>query len=136
MKLEKVIGAQIASARDGKMKQAELGERVGRYLGKPWSRQTVSAAEKGGRAFTALELLVLSVELEVPLHSLFVPMPGEDGSAIETPGGIPIPSERLLPSRDEEAAQHEQLKAAQALLNEAALVIAGLAGRAGRLSDA
>lgn len=124
MKLEKVIGAQIAAARDGKMTQAELGERVGRYLGKQWSRQTVSAAEKGGRSFTALELLVLSVELEVPLYSLFGSADVGDDKMIETPGGVPISPERLLPELQEVAGQQEQLAAALALLNEAAMIIA------------
>lgn len=127
MELEKVIGARIAALREGKMTQAELGERVGRYLGKPWSRQTVSAAEKGRRAFAALDLLVLSIELDVPLYSLFEPMPSEEGeedSEIETPGGVPIPVEQLLPDRGETGAQQEQFKVAQSLLSEAGVIIA------------
>jgi len=127
MELEKVIGARIAALRDGKMTQAELGERVGRYMGKPWSRQTVSAAEKGRRAFAALDLLVLSVELDVPLYSLFAPAPSEQGDEdkeVETPGGIPIPVKRLLPDQGTADVQQEQLKAALTLLSEAALIIA------------
>lgn len=81
------------------MTQAELGKRVGRYLGRAWSPQTVSAAEKGRRAFTALELMVLSTELDVPIHSLLSPAFSDGDGAIETPGGIPIPAERLLLER-------------------------------------
>jgi transcriptional regulator with XRE-family HTH domain len=97
MKLEEVIGAQVANCR-GDMTQAELGERLGQHLGRPWSRQTVSAAEKGGRAFTAVELLALSVVLEVPLGYLFTPpatTPGVE-RGIEMPGGAVVPVERLL----------------------------------------
>lgn len=78
------------------MTQAELGEQVGRYLGRTWSRQTVSAAEKGGRAFTALELVVISVVLGVPLNVLFLPHPAAHESDLETPGGEPLPMQVLL----------------------------------------
>jgi len=97
MRLEEVIGSRIAAARTAAdMTQVELGERIGRYLGKLWSRQSVSSAEKGGRAFTAVELLVIAIELGVPLTTLFVPDPSTGEAGIETPGGAVIPAEQVV----------------------------------------
>lgn len=96
MRLEEVIGARIATNRDGRMTQAEFGERVGRYLGKTWSRQTVSAAEKGGRAFTALELIVISIVLDIPMGVLFLPNAAAGTAELETPGGVPLPVESVI----------------------------------------
>lgn len=96
MRLEEVIGARIAANRDGRMTQAEFGERVGRYLGKTWSRQTVSAAEKGGRAFTALELIVISTVLDIPMGVLFLPRTAAGTAELETPGGVPLPVESVI----------------------------------------
>jgi hypothetical protein len=137
VKLEKMIGAQVAAARDGKMTQAELGERVGRYLGKQWSRQTVSAAEKGGRAFTALELLALSTELDVPLSSLLSPVGDEADGVVETPGGIPIPVARLLPGSGSDAMQGEiRLPEEQGATKAQARAIFALAESVDRAADA
>lgn len=76
MKVETIVGLRMASAREARgMSQPELGRLLGEYLGKPWQRQAVSAAEKGARAFTAAELLALSFILRVPVEQLFKPPP-------------------------------------------------------------
>jgi transcriptional regulator with XRE-family HTH domain len=73
MKLEKIIGSNIARLRTRwQMSQPEFGERMGREIGKNWSRQTVSAVENGDRAFTASDLVLLSYVLEVPVSALLL----------------------------------------------------------------
>jgi transcriptional regulator with XRE-family HTH domain len=72
--IERVIGRQLASARKrAGWSQAELGEAVGRFTGKPWSRQTVANAEGGQRGFTASDVWVLSFALDIAPSALIVP---------------------------------------------------------------
>jgi len=48
---------QIAHLRaQRQLSLTDLGEALGRYLGRPWSRQAVHQAERGQRSFTAAEL--------------------------------------------------------------------------------
>lgn len=119
------------------MTQAEFGERVGRYLGRAWSRQTVSAAEKGGRAFTALELMVISIVLGIPVNVLFLPHPAASEIDLETPGGVPLPMELVIshavaePQEREEIVRkytetHEQLVQMKRELDEAQRFIASM----------
>jgi transcriptional regulator with XRE-family HTH domain len=61
------VGNQIRTIRHRKgLKQDEVGQLIEKYLGKPWPRQQVSAAEKGLRAFTIIDILALSAVLDVP----------------------------------------------------------------------
>ncbi|WP_425568319.1 hypothetical protein [Nonomuraea rubra] len=46
------------------MSLTELGEALGRYLDRPWSRQAVHQAERGQRSFTAAELTALALALD------------------------------------------------------------------------
>jgi transcriptional regulator with XRE-family HTH domain len=86
VKIEKVIGANMQLIReDQDMTQAELGEAVAQYLGKPWSRQAVSAAEKGRRAFSAADLLALALVLDVTIPSFFLLRNWQEGN-VELPG--------------------------------------------------
>jgi transcriptional regulator with XRE-family HTH domain len=74
MKLEELIGANLARLREARgMSQAQVGDALSGYLDKPWSRQAVSAAEKGRRAFTAAELLSLALSLRVSVIELLLP---------------------------------------------------------------
>lgn len=76
MRVEGVIGANIlARRRELDISQQELGTRLAPLLGKPWSRQAVSAAEHGERDFIAAELLALAVVLQVSLMQLVMPPP-------------------------------------------------------------
>jgi transcriptional regulator with XRE-family HTH domain len=62
MRVEEAIGRQIARLRaERRMSLAELGEALGRYLERPWSRQAVHQAEQGRRSFTAAELAALAL---------------------------------------------------------------------------
>lgn len=75
MHIEEIIGSRIQSRRDQlRFSQAKLGELMERTLGKPWTRQAVSLAEKGGRSFTAAELFALAEILDMPIARFFLPL--------------------------------------------------------------
>jgi transcriptional regulator with XRE-family HTH domain len=83
MRVEEAIGRQIARLRaQRQLSLADLGEALGRYLGKPWSRQAVHQAERGQRSFTAAELTALALALDTSVQALF--RAGDD--QIELPG--------------------------------------------------
>jgi transcriptional regulator with XRE-family HTH domain len=72
MRVEEAIGRQIARLRaQRQLSQADLGEALGGYLGKPWSRQAVHQAERGQRSFTAAELTALALALDTSVQALF-----------------------------------------------------------------
>jgi len=66
-----------------------LGEALGCYLGKPWSRQAVHQAERGQRSFTAAELTALALALDTSVQALF----RAEGEQIELPGRAIVPEE-------------------------------------------
>jgi transcriptional regulator with XRE-family HTH domain len=69
------IGRRVRELREArKMSQQQLGDELGRWLEKPWPRQTVSMAELGKRAFAADELVALAVCLRVPVTRLVAPL--------------------------------------------------------------
>jgi transcriptional regulator with XRE-family HTH domain len=81
--VETAIGQQIARFREARrMSLTQLGEALGKYLGKPWSRQAVHQAERGRRAFTAAELAALALVLDTSVPALFL----SDAAPIELPG--------------------------------------------------
>lgn len=83
MRIETAIGRQIARFREARqMSLTQLGEAVGRYLGRPWSRQAVHQAERGRRAFTAAELAALALVLDTSVPALFL----ADATTVELPG--------------------------------------------------
>lgn len=88
MTIEQMIGRRIQDLRqqidDGSTSQAEIGRRLGSYLPKPWARQSVSHAEAGNRAFTAVELIALSRVFDIPVADLLTPPPGV---RVEFPSG-------------------------------------------------
>ena len=83
MRVEAAIGQQIAHLRAARqMSLTQLGQAMGRYLGKPWSRQAVHQAERGHRAFTAAELAAVALALDTSIPALFL----SDAGPIELPG--------------------------------------------------
>lgn len=91
--IEEVIGERIRMARStAGLSQEQLGHLLEPYLGRPWTRQAVSSAEKGGRDFTALELLGLAQVLDVHTAWLMTP---PAGATIDTPGGMTVPADDL-----------------------------------------
>jgi transcriptional regulator with XRE-family HTH domain len=83
MRVEETIGRQIARLRAQRQQSlADLGEALGGYLGKPWSRQAVHQAERGQRSFTAAELTALALALDTSVQALF----RAEDDPIELPG--------------------------------------------------
>ncbi|MEV1175447.1 helix-turn-helix transcriptional regulator [Nonomuraea sp. NPDC049784] len=90
MRVEEAIGRQIARLRtERRLSLTELGEALGRYLDRPWSRQAVHQAERGQRSFTAAELTGLALALDTSIPALFRV---EDGG-VELPGGAVTPED-------------------------------------------
>lgn len=119
MRIEEVVGQRLREAREERgLTQEELGQRLAALLGKSWPRQTVSIAERGHRAFTALELLAFSVVLGVEVADLFR-LPG-DLDFVTTPAGavprseIQQSAQATVPGADDlRGALRELVKAAQ-----------------------
>jgi transcriptional regulator with XRE-family HTH domain len=87
MRIETAIGQQIARLREARqMSLTQLGEALGKYLGKPWSRQAVHQAERGRRAFTAAELAAFAMVLDTSIPALF--LTDADAAPIELPGAV------------------------------------------------
>ena len=88
VRIGEVIGERVRAARDDLgWTQTELGKRIGARLGqRAWSRQIVSAAEQGKRAYTAAELLAFASELDVSITHLLTPPLGVE--AVEVAPGV------------------------------------------------
>jgi transcriptional regulator with XRE-family HTH domain len=90
LRVEAAIGMQIARLRETRrMSLTQLGEAIGKYLDRPWSRQAVHQAERGHRAFTAAELAALALALDTSLPALFL----ADAEQIELPGRAVSPED-------------------------------------------
>ena len=90
MRVERAIGNQICRLRQSRqMSLTQLGEALGKYLDRPWSRQAVHQAERGRRAFTAAELIALALALGTSIPALFV----AEGHPVELPGGVISPED-------------------------------------------
>jgi transcriptional regulator with XRE-family HTH domain len=97
VRVEEVVGRRMREIRDGKgMTQEQLGQAIGELLGKPWPRQTVSAAEAGRRAFTAVELVVIARALGVYVGHLFTPPLSAADAGIELSPGVRLDSEEVM----------------------------------------
>jgi len=72
MRVEEAVGRQIARLRAQRgLSLTELGEALGNFLEKPWSRQAVHQAERGRRSFTAAEITALALVLDTSVPALF-----------------------------------------------------------------
>jgi transcriptional regulator with XRE-family HTH domain len=90
MRVEVAIGKQIARLRETRrMSLTQLGEALGQYLDRPWSRQAVHQAERGRRAFTAAELAAIALVLGTSVPALFL----ADAEQIELPGAAISPDD-------------------------------------------
>lgn len=93
MRIEEVIGMNLRRVRERRGEnQAEFGEWIGQGLGTAWKPQTVSAAEKGRRAYGAGDLVALAHVLDVPVSDLLEP-PGDVETV--TAGTVEIPASAL-----------------------------------------
>lgn len=92
MRVEELVGRHIGAEREAQhMTQEELGRRLGPLLGRAWSRQAVSAAEKGSRQFTAAELVAIAYALGTNVGRLLTPPVASDD--ISLPGASISPSD-------------------------------------------
>lgn len=95
MRVEEVVGRQIRERRElAGLTQAQIGHRLAPLLGKPWSRQAVSAAEKGERAFGAAELVAFSAILNATVGDLLEPP--ENESAVDLGGPTAVPRHMVM----------------------------------------
>lgn len=113
VRVEEVVGRRIRDIRDSQgMTQELLGQEIGKLLGKPWPRQTVSLAEQGRRAFTAVELVAVARVLGVYVGHLFTPPLGMP-QAIEISPGVEMDSDEVMQAmfeRMDVAASREALR--------------------------
>jgi transcriptional regulator with XRE-family HTH domain len=96
VRIEEVIGRWITEGREQEgMTQTELGERVAELLGgKPWSRQAISTAEKGHRAFVAAELVAFALVLKCHIEDLTEP-PADIELVTLSDDAPPVPAQHL-----------------------------------------
>jgi transcriptional regulator with XRE-family HTH domain len=102
MRVEEAIGTQVSRLRARRrLSLTDLGEALGQYLDKPWSRQAVHQAERGQRSFTAAELTALALALDTSVPALF----RADDEPIELPRRTLSAQEYrdILINRDREA---------------------------------
>jgi transcriptional regulator with XRE-family HTH domain len=94
VKIEKIVGLNMAGVRGRQgWSQPEFGKMLGTIPGvKPWSRQAVSNAENGQRAFTAADLVAIACVLETSPAALLTLRP--EAHTVEL-GDAPIPREQL-----------------------------------------
>lgn len=94
MKIEEVIGGNMRRVREERgLSQTDLGQAIEQHQGRAWSRQAVSAAEKGQRAFSAADLMALTRVLDVSIPSLFLLTDWRDERSVEIADGISVPAE-------------------------------------------
>jgi transcriptional regulator with XRE-family HTH domain len=68
------VGIRVRLARKAKgLSQERLGEALASFLGKPWSKQVVSAVERGKHDLTVTELLAVATVLDEPVVRLLNP---------------------------------------------------------------
>lgn len=95
MRVEEFVGQRVRARRDELgMTQEEFGRRVGQLLGRPWSRSTVSVAEKGDRAWAAADLVTVAIVLQTTVGDLLRPPLQEAG--VELGGEQTVPRDVLF----------------------------------------
>lgn len=111
MRIEEVIGQRIRDVREiNDVTQQQLGQRLGELLGKEWSRQAVSSAEKGERAFTAVELVAIARALGTTVPRLMTPP--LHARSIELPSGAEIGRTEVVDAALPRASAEENFDAA------------------------
>jgi transcriptional regulator with XRE-family HTH domain len=93
VRIEQAVGSRVRERRDAlHLSQAQLGERLGGMLGRPWPRQAVSSAEKGERSFGVAELVAFAAALDTTVSDLITPTGDEESVAL---GGAALPLRAL-----------------------------------------
>ena len=95
VRIEESIGQRICARREElALTQQVLGEMISAHLGRAWTRQAVSSAEKGKRSFTAAELVAIAHVLGTSIGRLLTPPDGVDG--VDIGDGSYLPRNLLL----------------------------------------
>jgi transcriptional regulator with XRE-family HTH domain len=129
-----LVGRRITEARrEHGMTQAELGQAIAPYMGKPWAKQTVSLVEEGRRELSVPELLALALVLVRPLH-WFIREAGQE--AVTFPGGERVQGLGAVLLVMEHLPSLETQEAASAFVLETAEREAEIAKLAGVIRDA
>lgn len=117
-RIEKVIGENLRTRRLAlqPLTQEQVADKVGKLLDASWSRQTVYVAEKGGRSFTASELLALALVLGTNVEALF--RPPLEADEIALPSGRALTRDELTYSRVEEESLDARLYEMRKTLRE------------------
>lgn len=88
-KVGELVGMNVKAARERRgMTQGQLGLALEAFLGKTWTRQAVSIAESGDRAFAAEDLLALAGATGTTVEDLLLPT---DPSALRD-GVVALPA--------------------------------------------
>lgn len=96
-RIEQVIGRAVRRWREFKgLTQTQLGQALAAQTGVPWSRQAVSAAEAGNRAFSASDLLALALTLGIEFGQLLSPEDLDEDEFVELPSGEQLPARTLV----------------------------------------
>ena len=97
MLVQEIVGRRMREFRESRgMTQDQLGEAIGELLGKKWSRQAVSAAEHGDRAFTAVELVAIARAMNAYVGHLFSPAMNVSESEIELSPGVVLDTQKVM----------------------------------------
>jgi len=97
VRIEQVIGGAIREWREFTgLTQSQLGQALATHTGIAWSRQAVSAAEAGNRAFSAADLLALALTLKVEFGQLLCPASLGENQILELPSGDHVPARILV----------------------------------------
>lgn len=95
MRLEEIAGQRMRERRVALgLTQEVAADRITAHLNREWTRQAVSAAEKGKRSFTAAELVAIAHALGTTVAWLL--SPPEDVDGIELGAGAYLPSHLLV----------------------------------------
>ena len=112
MRVEETVGRRVREARERVgMSQRELGQHIAPLLGRVLSRQSISQAEQGHRAFSAVDLVMFANVLDVDAAFLLSIPPAVE--QIEMPSGHALYRKDLLRARQ---ADTEGIRAATAKL--------------------
>jgi 8-oxo-dGTP pyrophosphatase MutT (NUDIX family)/transcriptional regulator with XRE-family HTH domain len=95
VRIEEIIGQRMLERRTAlKLTQETLAERITVHLNREWTRQAVSAAEKGKRSFTASELVAIAHSIGTTVTWLMSPPEGTEG--VELGDGAYLPAHMLV----------------------------------------
>jgi transcriptional regulator with XRE-family HTH domain len=116
LRVEQYVGQRIRNRREElDMTQEVFGRELGHWLGKPWSRSTVSVAENGGRAFPAAQLVAISHVLRTTVSHLFTPPAGI--GEITMPSGAIFPAHMVFAALEATPREDWNLAAIQEILD-------------------